>query len=106
MHVSRTGTFLTILRLFNYAIFGIILDSGIESYNWTLYHITKYDIIILNKNKGGANMSIAQINGVDVTIYGYERYGSLMMALCYVPAVGRILPYPAEQVTVQYKEEN
>ena len=51
-------------------------------------------------------MSIAQINGVDVTIYGYERWGSLMMALCYVPAVGRILTYPAEQVTVQYKEDN
>lgn len=51
-------------------------------------------------------MSIAQINGVDVVVYGFERWGSLSMALCFVPAVGRVLPYPAEQVTVQYKEEN
>lgn len=50
-------------------------------------------------------MSIAQINGVDVIVYGFERWG-MLVALCYVPAVGRVLPYPAEQVTVEYKEEN
>lgn len=50
-------------------------------------------------------MSIAQINGVDVVIYGFEKWGTLSIAQCYVPHVGRVLPYPAEQVTVFYRED-
>lgn len=51
-------------------------------------------------------MSIAQINGVDIKIYGYHYEGTHLMVDAVTPVVSKVLSYPAELVDVMIKEEN
>ena len=51
-------------------------------------------------------MSIAQINGVEITIYGYRYDGDRLMVEAITPLVAKVLTYPAELVDVMIKEEN
>lgn len=51
-------------------------------------------------------MSIAQINGVDIKIYGYHYEGTQLMVDAVTPIVSKVLTYPAELVDVLIREEN
>ena len=51
-------------------------------------------------------MSIAQINGVNIKIYGYHYEGSQLMVDAVTPIVSKVLTYPAELVDVMIKEDN
>lgn len=51
-------------------------------------------------------MSIAQINGVEIKIYGYHYEGDQLMVDALTPVVSKVLTYPADLVDVILKEES
>ena len=45
----------------------------------------------------------AKVNGVEVTIYGYELVKGVQCALCKVPEVNQKIYYPVNQIEVSYE---